>query len=138
MSTASSGRMPRREQLGDVRQEDRHVVGPALVDGLARVGADEERAVAEAAGHLRRQVRRRALGVDVDDADVAQLAGAARQRLEQDRWRGRAAVDEHLLAGRDAGDGLSAVTMRMRSVWRGRRVAASCHRSLGIGPIGTP
>ena len=45
------------EQARDVREEDRHVVGPALVHRLARVRTDEERPVTEVPRHRRVQVR---------------------------------------------------------------------------------
>ena len=71
------------EQRGDVRQEDRHEVGATLVDGLARVGADEQGAVVEVPGHLRRQVRAGAFTVEVRDLDVVQLGRARDKRIEQ-------------------------------------------------------
>ena len=79
------------EQPRDVGQEDRDVVGAALVHRRPRVGADEQRAVPEDAAHLRREVRPRTLDVEMDDADVAQLRRARDQRVEQDRRRRRGA-----------------------------------------------
>ena len=75
--TASSGSAPRLEQPRHVRQEDRHVVRPALVDGGPRVRTDEQRAMAEVARHLRSEVRPGTFGVEVDHADVPQLAARA-------------------------------------------------------------
>ena len=89
------------EQPRDVRQEDRDVVGASLVDGGTGIRPDEQRAMPEVAGHLRRQVRPRSLGVEVDDADVAQLRGAIDQRLEQDRRRRGRAVQVDALTGLD-------------------------------------
>ena len=64
------------EQPRHVRQEDRHVVGPTLVDRGAGVRPDEQGPMAEVARHLRREVRARALRVEVDDRDVAELGRA--------------------------------------------------------------
>ena len=89
------------EQARDVGQEDRDVVGAALVDRRAGVRPDEQGAMPEVAGHLGRQVRPRALRVEVDDADVAQLLGAIDQRLEQDRRRRGRAVQVDALTGLD-------------------------------------
>ena len=92
------------EQPRDVGQEDRDIVGASLVDRCASIRADEQRAMPEVPGHLGRQVRARSLGVEVDDADVAQLLGAIDQRLEQDRRsRGRAVQVDALTGLDDAG-----------------------------------
>ena len=66
------------EQPRHVGQEDRHVVGPALVDRGARVRPDEQRAMPEVPGHLRREVRPGTLGMEVDDADVVEAPGRDR------------------------------------------------------------
>ena len=58
--------------------------------------------MAEVGRHLGRQVRPRALEVQVDDTDVAQLRGARNQGVEQERGRGRGALDVDLVAGPDA------------------------------------
>ena len=94
------------EQARDVRQEDRDVVGAALVDRRAGVGPDEQRPMAEVRRHLGRQVRPGPLAVEVDDADVAELRRPRDERVEEDRRRRRRALEVDLLAGRDAGDGL--------------------------------
>ena len=94
------------EQVGHLGQEDRHVVGAALVHGLARVGPDEQRAVTEVTGHLRAPDAARPFDVEVDHPDVAQLRRPGDQRIEQDR-RGRSGtVDVDLVARADPGDGL--------------------------------
>ena len=80
----------RLEQPRHVRQEDRDVVGPALVDRGASVGADEQGPVAEVAGHLGAQVRPRALGVEVDDRDVP--SSGARATSASSRTDGTAAA----------------------------------------------
>ena len=97
---------PGLEQPRHVGQEDRHVVGAALLDGRSGVRADEQRPMPEVPRHLRREVRPGPLAVEVDDADVAQLGRARDERVEQDRRRRRGAVEVELLAGADAGDGL--------------------------------
>jgi hypothetical protein len=60
----------RLEEPWDVRQEDRHIVSPTLVDGRSRIWTDEQRPVPEVAGHLRGEVQSRALDVEVDNGDV--------------------------------------------------------------------
>ena len=55
----------------------------------------------EVARHLGRQVRARALGVEVDDPDVAELRRPGDERLEQHRRRGRRAVDVDAIPGPD-------------------------------------
>ena len=124
-----------REQLGHVREEDRHVVGAALVHRGPGVGADEQRAMAEAGRHLRLQMRRRSLDVEVDEADVAELPRSSRERVQQHRRRCRAAMNEDLLAGADACNGLiGADDSHESSVGRaGRRVA--CHSVPTISPF---
>ena len=104
--TTSSGIAPRVEEARDIGQEDRDVVGAALVHRGAGVRPDEQRAMAEVAGHLGRQVRPRPLDVEVDDPDVVQLRGARDERVEQDRRRRRRAVHVDLVAGAHGGDGL--------------------------------
>ena len=102
--TTSSGSAPALEEVRDVGQEDRHVVGAALVDRRAGIRPDEQRAMPEVAGHLGRQVWPRPLRVEVDDADVAQLLGAIDERLEHDRRsRGRAMQVDALTGPDDAG-----------------------------------
>ena len=124
-----------REQLGHVGEEDRHVIGAALIHCDPRVAADEQGAMAEGGRHLRLQVRGRSLDVEVDEADIAELARSSRERLQQHRRRCRAAMDEDLLAGADACNGLiGADDSHESSVGRaGRRVA--CHSVPTISPF---
>ncbi len=81
------------EQRWNVREEDRREVGAAGLHGLAHIGTDEERIVADVAFQLRRDVWRGAVQMERDGFDVVQLAGAPRQALEQRRRRGGAAVN---------------------------------------------
>ena len=94
------------EEVRHVREEDRDVLGAALVDRRARVGADEQGAVPEVPRHLGREVRPRPLDVEVDDAHVVQLGRAGHERVEQHRRGGRGALDVDLVAGPDVGDRL--------------------------------
>ena len=96
----------RIEQVWHVRQEDGHEVGPALVHGGAGIRADEERRVAEVAGHLRGQVRAGPLDVEVDDLHVAQLGGTLDQRVEQDGRCGGSTLDVDPVARADGLGGL--------------------------------
>ena len=97
---------PAIEQARHVRQEDRDVVGPTVVDGLPRVRPDEQGTVAKMRRHLGGQVRSRPLAMQVDDAHVGQVRSPCDQRIEQHRRCRRRALEVDLLAGRDAGDGL--------------------------------
>ena len=125
-----------REELRDVRQKDGHVVGATLVHRRSRVGADEERSMAEALGHLRRQVRRGPLGVDVNHADVTQLRGARDEGVQEHRRRRRPAMHEHLLPGTDARDGfLGGDDLHASSLPDGWCARAGL-RTLHIGPSG--
>ena len=94
------------EERRRVGQESGYVFGPALVDRPPRVGADEQGAVEEVAGHLGREVRSGALDVEVDDLDVLELGRARDECLEQHLGYRRGAMDVDLLAGAYAGDGL--------------------------------
>ena len=88
---------------------------PSLI-ACAGVGADEQGAVAEVAGHLGGQVRAGPLGVHVDDLHVLELGRPRDQGVEQDGRRGGGALDVDLVAGPDPGDGLSAVTIACGSL----------------------
>ena len=138
-NTTSSGSAPRLEQPRDVRQEDRHVVGPALVDGGPRVRPDEQRPMPEVALHLRREVRARALGVEVDDRDVVELLGARDEGVEEHgRRRGRA-VEVDPIAGGDDARGVSGrdeAHDRKRTVRSARRRRRQPDRNaVTFGPV---
>ena len=93
-----------QEESRHVRQEDRHVVGTTLVDRGPCIGPDEERPMPEMAGHLGSQVRTRPLRVEVDDRDVAQLLRPIDEGVEEDRRRGRGAMDiDPVARSNDAG-----------------------------------
>ena len=62
--------------------------------------------MAKAGRNVRLQMRGRSLEVEVDEADIAELPRSARERLQQHRRRCRAAMNEDLLAGADAGNGI--------------------------------
>ena len=87
----------RFEQARHVRQEDRDVVGAALVHRSPGIGPDEQGPVAEIPRHRRREVRPRPLDVEVDDTDRLELRGTSDEGVEQDRWRRRRAVDVDLV-----------------------------------------
>ena len=96
----------RIEEPRHVRQEYRHVVCAALVHGCARIGSDEQGAVAEVAGHLGREVRPGSLDVEMDDTDVMEFRRSFDERIEQDGRGRRGTVDVHLVPGSDRIDGL--------------------------------
>jgi hypothetical protein len=52
----------------------------------------------EMAGHRRRQMRPRAFGVQVHDADIFELGCSGDEGVEEHRWRRGGAVDLQLLA----------------------------------------
>ena len=72
------------EQVGNLGQEHRHVIGPSIVDRGPRVGTHEQRPVPEVAGHRGSQVGAWTLGMEMDHAHVAQLGRPGHQRIEQD------------------------------------------------------
>jgi hypothetical protein len=76
------GQGPRREQPGNVRKEDRHVVGAPLMHGRASVRADEQRPVTEMPRHFRRKMRSRAFDVEVDHPDVLEVVRSIYERVE--------------------------------------------------------
>ena len=86
------------EELRHVREEDRHVVRPPLVDRRPGIRADEERPMPEVGGHLGREVRAGALAMQVDHGDVVELRRPCHERVEEHRRRRRRAVQVDLLA----------------------------------------
>jgi hypothetical protein len=85
------------------------------------------RAVAEVRGHVRGQMRAWALDVEMDDTDPFELLGPCNEGVQEDRRRGRGAVDVHLIArldaghGRFGGDGLHGRSLGGRPRWTGAR-----------------
>src|SRR5690606_24865360 len=106
------------EQRGDLGEERGRVVRAAFLHRLADIGADEEGVVAEAPLHAGRDVWGRGFGVEVDDLDVAQLAGPGDEGVYEARWGRCPAVEVDPLAGLDVGD----------SLFRGDSVHASTSR----------
>ena len=88
----------RVEEGRDVREEDRDEVGAALVDRLAGVRADEQGPVAEVAGHLGRQVRAGPRCAGGRPSRRCSSGARAHEGVEEQRRRGRGALDEDLLA----------------------------------------
>ena len=127
---------PALEQPRDVREEDRHVVGPTLVDRLPRVRADEQRPVPEVALHLRREVRTGTLGVEVDHGHVVEVGGAGNQRVEEHRRRRGRAMDVDAITGADDGDGFLGRDDAHQQSLRGRAVQARAGRTTPEGPSG--
>ena len=78
------GQYPAIEHVGHVGQEDRHVVGPALMNGGSRVGPDEQRPMTEMRRHPGRQMQTRSLRVQVDHPHVAQLGCPGHEGFQQD------------------------------------------------------
>lgn len=92
-ATSSGSEPPGSNREGDLGEEDGCVIGPALLDRLARIRADEEGVVAEAACHGRFGVRRGAIGVEVDDLDIAQVRPDANEAGNERVGGGGAGVD---------------------------------------------
>ena len=90
------------EQLGDLVEEDRDVVAAAVLDGLARGGADEQRLVVEAVGVLGPAVLALAHGDHVVDLDVLELARARHERVDQLERLAAGVREHHAVAGLDA------------------------------------
>ena len=91
----------REEEPGDLAQEDGCVVGPAVLDGLPHVGADEERVVTEGALVDRVHVGGNPEGEQMDELHVRHHAGALDQRPEQLLRRGAAGAYQDALARAD-------------------------------------
>src|SRR5438270_9512708 len=71
----------RFEELFDFTEVNGSVVGATIVYGLANIGADKDRIMAEVASHIWGNIGRRAHGHHVHDFDVANFGAAAHQRL---------------------------------------------------------
>src|SRR6185437_10970270 len=87
----------RFEELFDLTQINRSVVGAAVVDGFTNIGSDKHSIVAEVSSHLWGNVRSSAHGHHVNDFHVANFGTAAHQRFHQS-FRFRASwlnVDAH-------------------------------------------
>ena len=89
------------DELGDLGQEHRDEVRPALLHRLAHVGPDEERRVPESVGVLAGDVGRRPERHQMNDLVVGEVLAVLHQRGDQpDR------ADEDATAGTDECDGL--------------------------------
>ena len=97
---------PVRDESWNVRQKDRRKVRVARGDGFPRVGSNEERLVAQMTFACGSQVRRIALGMEVDDFHVSQLHRTGRQSLEEGLGRHRRLVDVDAVSGPNQLDGL--------------------------------
>ncbi len=106
MSATSSGSRPPVNRLGiSDRKIGTKSARPSLT-ARAYVAANEQRAVAQVPGHARVDVRRRPIGVQVDELHVLQFGRARDQRIEQHARRRRRAVEVDLVPGVDGGDRL--------------------------------
>ncbi len=92
---------PVAEEPRYLRQEHRRKIGASGVDGFSRVRADEQRIVPKACRVLRPDVWGRALSVQMDDLDVAQLRRPSHQRLHQSLGDGAAALQIDALTRSD-------------------------------------
>ncbi len=95
---------PGAEHLGDLREEDRRVVGPDLSHGVAHAVADEERIGAEPIGVLRVGVRRHAHRQHVQHFGVFRTAGGIHQRPHQFLRFAAGRSDEHAVTRSDVLD----------------------------------
>jgi len=95
------------EKSFNFMEEDGHVVGAAVADGVADVVADEEGGGAEGALVLGEGVVGVAQGFHVDDVDVLELGGAGGEGAEEVLGGGGGGLDPEGLMGADAGDGFS-------------------------------
>ena len=88
-----NGHGPALKQSLDFAQVNRGVVGAAVVDGVAHVGADKDGVVPEVPRHFRGDVGRAAHGHHVHDFHVVYFRAAAHERLDQRLWLGAAGLD---------------------------------------------
>src|ERR1700690_4241835 len=86
------------EQALDFVEEDGDVIGAALLDGAAEVGADEHGAGTENALILREGIVGRAHGRHMEDFDVTELGRAAQQSGDQRLRFGAALVNQDAVA----------------------------------------
>ena len=114
MNATSTGITRERMRPGISERKTGHPVGPALVHRLPHVRAGEERAVAEGARVARVDVVGGAEGQDVRHLDVAQLAGAADQRLHQLLRVVAAGVQPDVVARADAAVTASSAGVTLR------------------------
>ena len=89
---------PRVDEPRDLRKEDRHVVGAAVGDRFADVGAGEDRPVAEGARVLGSRVLRLAEHHEVGHFDPFELGGARRHGVGQLERRVAAGVHPDVVA----------------------------------------
>src|SRR6266536_926098 len=89
------------EEFFNFAQVDRRVVGTAVVDGVAHVGADEDGVVAEMSSHFGGNVRRRPHGHHVDDLDILDVRTALHERFDQSLRFGAPGLDVNPHAGLD-------------------------------------
>ena len=83
----------RNEQLLDLAQVDWGVIGAAVVNGFADIGADKDRVMAKVSRHLRGDVRSRAHGEHVDDLDAFHIRTALHQRFDKSFRFGATGLD---------------------------------------------
>ena len=100
-----------------VGQEDRDVVGTALVDGRRALGPMNRARWRKCGGHLGRQVRAGPSRVEVDHARRRAAPAPARRGHRAGPTASPPRMEVDLVAGPDAGDGLVAL----------RRSAGSCY-----------
>jgi len=89
------------KQRRHLAKEDRHVIGPALRQGCAHIGADKKGIDAKAVGKGQRRVRRFPFRVQVADLDITYLWCPSHHRLDQLPRRSRYTVNEHPVARGD-------------------------------------
>ena len=94
------------EEMGHVREEDRHVLGATFVDRLAGVGADEQRRCRKWPAISGARCGPGPFDMQVDDADVRKLRRACHEGVEQNAGHSRGALDIDLVAGPDTRNGL--------------------------------
>jgi hypothetical protein len=92
------------EERGDLRQEDRGVVGEPGVDRVANVGADEQRVVPEPSREAGVGVGRDAEREDVQDLTLGDVL-VLRERAHEHLRLGAAGADEDVVAGPHAAHG---------------------------------
>ncbi len=82
-----------RKESGHVRQEDRGVIGPPVVDRGAHIGADEERVVTDLPGKVGGEVGRRSFRVQGNRFDPGEFVRPPHQRVLELEGRHRDFVE---------------------------------------------
>ena len=89
------------KQRRNLRKKYRNVVAVSAIDRVAHIASDEERVHVKALGVLWVRIRRRTFRMKMYYLDIAELAGATHERVEENMRSGGDAVNEYTITGLD-------------------------------------